>query len=234
MREGEMTGEVDIGPIGRNYLHDTAARGLRALIQSGQLRPRQRLNEAELAQRFGISRTPLREAIKILAAEGLLDILPNRGARVASISVAEIDEMLEVIAGLEATAGELACEKITPAELDAIARLHARLKVAFDARDVPTYFDLNRQIHEAIIATAGNSTLTGIYTMLSGRVQRARYVAHKSEAQWHAAMADHDQIMACLHGREGVMLGRMLRGHVLSRKDAIVATFGQSDPAFPK
>lgn len=217
-----------IGPISRNYLHDEAARGLRALIQSGELKPRQRLNEAELARRFRISRTPLREAIKILATEGLLDLLPNRGARVASISEDEIDEMLEVIAGLEATAGELACAKITAEDLARLEALHEQLTETYRNRDVAAYFDINRQIHEAIIDTARNSTLTGIYTMLSGRVQRARYVAHKTQAQWQGAMNDHEGIMALLRARDGAALGRLLRQHVLNKKAVIVATFGLS------
>lgn len=218
-----------IGPISRNYLHDDVARALRALIQSGELKPRQRLNEVELSERFHISRTPLREAIKILATEGLLDLLPNRGARVASISEDEIDEMLEVIGGLESTGGDLACRKITDAEIDRIAALHDRMVEAYRQLDVAAYFDLNRQIHEAIIAAARNATLTGIYTTLSGRVQRARYAAHKTPEQWAAAMQDHDRIMALLRARDGAALGTLLRDHVLSKKAVIVATFGLSE-----
>ena len=79
------------------------AERLRALILSGELPPRSRINKIELAERFGISRTPLREAIKILGTEGLLDLLPSRGAQVASFSAEEIDDMLAMIAGPEAT-----------------------------------------------------------------------------------------------------------------------------------
>ncbi len=217
--------------ISRNYLHDEVARALRALIQSGELKPQQRLNEVELAERFRISRTPLREAIKILATEGLLDLLPNRGARVASISEAEIDEMLEVISGLEATGGELACRKITEAEVSAITALHDRMAEAYRQGDVAAYFDLNRQIHDAIIAAARNATLAGIYANLSGRVQRARYAAHKTPEQWEGAMADHERMIALIHARDGAALATLLRDHVLSKKAVIVATFGLSNRA---
>src|SRR5829696_5464504 len=91
-------------PISKRYLHDEVADRLRALIREGELEPRARVNELELSERFGISRTPLREAIKILATEGLLELLPNKGARVASISPEETDEVIEVVAGLEGTA----------------------------------------------------------------------------------------------------------------------------------
>lgn len=220
--------DAAITPISRNYLHDEVARHLRALIQSGELKPQQRLNEGELADRFRISRTPLREAIKILATEGLLDLLPNRGARVASISETEIDEMLEVIAGLEATGGELACAKVTDADIARIVAIHDRMAEAYHQRHHLEYFDLNRQIHEAIIAASGNATLQGVYITLSGRVQRARYAAHKTPEQWESAMVDHDRMMTLLRARDGAGLARLLRAHVLSKKAVIVATFGHS------
>jgi len=228
MTQTARSQKTAITPISRNYLHDEVARQLRALIQSGELKPQQRLNEGELAVRFRISRTPLREAIKILATEGLLDLLPNRGARVASISESEIDEMLEVIAGLEATAGELACGKITEEELAGICELHRRMADAYERHDHLEYFELNRNIHEAIIGASRNATLQGIYVNLSGRVQRARYAAHKTPEQWQAAMADHERMMELLRARRGAEMARLLRDHVLSKKAVIVATFGHS------
>src|SRR5918995_1192704 len=126
--------------IKRRYLHDEAAERLRELIRDGVLEPRARVNELELSERFGISRTPLREAIKILATEGLLDLLPNRGARVASISEEEADEVIEVVAGLEATAGELACRSITDDEVLAIEAKHGAMLEAMrlPANGLPT------------------------------------------------------------------------------------------------
>jgi DNA-binding GntR family transcriptional regulator len=216
----------ELDGITRNYLHDQVANRLRALIQSGQLKPDDRLNESELAERFGISRTPLREAIKILATEGLLELLPNRGARVARFSEAEVDEMLVVIAALEATAGELACRHIDAAGLAAIEALHARMVAAYADRDVPAYFELNRLIHEAIMKASRNGTLEGIYATLSGRIQRARFAAHKTPQQWQDAMADHDRMIALLRARDGGALGSLLRDHVLSKKPVIIGTFG--------
>src|SRR5579871_2507651 len=106
--------------IVRPPLHHEAAARLRELIFSGEIEPRSRINEVALSERFGISRTPLREAIKLLAAEGLLELLPNRGARVAALSEAEIDEILQVVSALEGAGGELACASITDEELAAI------------------------------------------------------------------------------------------------------------------
>lgn len=214
--------------ISRNYLHDQVAKRLRALIQSGQIKPNERLNEVALAERFGISRTPLREAIKILATEGLLELLPNRGAHVARFSETEVDEMLVVIAGLEATAGELAASKITEVELAEVEALNARMAEAYATGNIPEYFEINILIHKSIMAASRNQTLAGIYEKLSGRIQQARFAAHKTPQQWEEAMRDHHQMIALLRARDSEGLGRLMRAHVLSKKAVIVATFGSA------
>lgn len=214
--------------ISRNYLHDQVVQQLRAMILSGDLEPRAKLNEAALAEQFGISRTPLREAIKVLSAEGLLELLPNRGARVASLSRHEIDEMLDVVAALETTAGELACRRATDDEIAALAALNARMVAAHAEGDMDTYFTLNREIHQAIIAASRNGVLQGIYETLSGRIQRSRYRAHKTAEQWAAALDDHNRMVALLAARDGAALGELLRDHVRSKKAVIAAAYGEA------
>jgi DNA-binding GntR family transcriptional regulator len=106
--------------VERQRLHDTVVGHLRNFIVEGLLAPGVKLNERTLCETLAISRTPLREALKVLAAEGLIDILPNRGASVSQMSEAEMRETFELMSGLEAFAGELACERITPVELSEI------------------------------------------------------------------------------------------------------------------
>ena len=219
--------EPGIG-INRRYLHDEVVDRMRDLIQSGELEPRARVNESELTERFGISRTPLREAIKILATEGLLELLPNRGARVASLSPAEIDEMIEVIAGLEATAADLACRTITDAEVAAIGRDHDAMVLAWEAGDEARYFHLNRAIHEAIMAASRNSVLGAIYASLSGRIQRSRYSVHQTPEQWAAAVAEHVRMIALLQARDGEGLSLLMRAHIRGKKPIIAENFGDA------
>jgi DNA-binding GntR family transcriptional regulator len=219
---------MDIGvSINRRYLHDEVAERLRELILSGDLEPKARVNELELSQRFGISRTPLREAIKILATEGLLELLPNRGARVASLSEKEIDEMIEVVAGLEATAADLACRTITDDEIAVIEGLHHAMVEAWKRDDEPTYFRLNREIHEAIMQASRNAVLQGVYANLAGRIQRARYTAHKTAEQWRQAVRDHEEMLRLLKARDHARLGALMRGHIRSKKPVIAAAFGK-------
>jgi DNA-binding GntR family transcriptional regulator len=220
--------ETGLG-INRRYLHDEVVDRMRDLIRSGELEPRARVNESELTERFGISRTPLREAIKILATEGLLELLPNRGARVASLSQSEIEEMIEVIAGLEATAADLACRIITDAEIDGICRDHDAMVAAWKAGDEALYFALNRAIHEAIMRASRNATLAGIYDSLSGRIQRSRYAVHQTAQQWEQSVSQHEQMIALLRARDGEALARLMRVHIRARTPVIAENFGTSD-----
>ncbi|GEP08721.1 GntR family transcriptional regulator [Methylobacterium gnaphalii] len=224
--------EAGIG-INRRYLHDEVAERMRELIQTGELEPKARINEGELTERFGISRTPLREAIKILATEGLLELLPNRGARVASISEAEIEEMIEVIAGLEATACDIACRTIDQEEIVAIEEKHASMIAAWHARDEVEYFRLNREIHEAIMSASRNATLQSIYGSLSGRTQRSRYKAHQTDEQWAMAVEEHEGLMDRLRARDSEGLAKRMREHIRGKKPVIVASYGDqgTEPA---
>lgn len=215
-----------VSGITRGYLHDQVADRLRDLIAGGQLEPGARLNEAALAARFGISRTPLREAIKILATEGLLELLPNRGARVVALSSDEVDQMIEVIAGLEATAGELACRRISDDAVGEIARMTEAMEAAHAAGDDASYFAYNRRIHEEIVRAASNRILEDLYAGLSGRVQALRYRARKSEAQWARALDEHRRIVACLRARDADGLRELMREHVRSKRDVLAAAYG--------
>jgi DNA-binding GntR family transcriptional regulator len=210
----------------RRYLHDHVVERLRALILDGDLPPRSRINELDLATRFGISRTPLREAIKILATDGLLELLPNRGARVAHLSAQETGDMLAVIGGLEATAAELACARITEAEIDAIAAEHEAMLRAWRDGDEAAYFERNRAIHSAIMAAARNPVLASLYASLSGRVARARYAAHKTPQQWRKAVDEHERMLDLLRRRQGARLARLMRTHLRDKMPVIQAAFG--------
>jgi DNA-binding GntR family transcriptional regulator len=213
------------GMLKRTLHHEFVVEALRELILAGELEPRSRVNEAALCARFGISRTPLREAIKLLAAEGLLELLPNRGARVVAISAAEIDEILQVVAALEGVGGELACEHITEERLAKIEEAHVDMVEAWKAKDYARYFARNREIHDGIMAASGNETLQSVYRNLSGRVQRARYSAHKTDAQWARAVDDHILMILLLRRRDRAALSQLMQDHIKSKKAVIAAAY---------
>ena len=209
-------------PLPRSSLHAGLLDGIRAMINRGELTPGAKVPERALCQRFGVSRTPLREALKVLAAEGLVQLLPNRGAQVTRLDPAQLDHLFEVIAALEAEAGRLACARISPAELAEVEDMHARMRAHFLRGELPEYFASNQAIHEAILRAAANPVLLSTYASLAGRVARARYMANRLDGdRWRAAMNEHDGILDALLRRDGPGLAALLAQHLRNKRDII-------------
>ena len=199
--------------IERVPLHEEVTHRLRDMIVSLRLRPGERIQELEVAQLVGVSRTPVREAIKVLTAEGLVELLPLRGAIVKAFSAKDARDMLEVIALVETYAGERACQA-DPARIDAILEMHQEMKRLFEARQRLAYFALNQRIHEALIALADNDTLSMTHATLSKRMRSLRYSGNSTPENWTAAMSEHEQMMVALAARDGQALSRIMGEHI--------------------
>jgi DNA-binding GntR family transcriptional regulator len=199
----------------RFNLHEMLVSAIREMIVSGELRPGDKIPEQELCRRFEVSRTPLREALKVLASEGMLQLLPRRGAIVARISPEEINELFPIMAALEALAGELVCKRVTTEELSELQDIHDRMLRNHAAGDEPAYLQANRQFHETLVRFAANATLQSCYLQILTRTRAFRFVARKSSENWRIAVEDHCQIMEALHKRNTRLLSRLLRRHVL-------------------
>ena len=208
----------------RQRLHDMVVEHMRNLIIEAVLPPGVKLNERELCETLGISRTPLREALKVLAAEGLIEIEQNRGASVARLSETEIYELFELLGGLEALAGTLACARITGGELDEIRRQHHAMLVAKDGRDLPAYYRCNRAIHDLISGAARNGALRATYLALNRRLQALRFSSNFDPAKWDRAAREHEQMIAALEARDGPRLAEILTRHLLDARDAVLKT----------
>src|SRR3954447_21670852 len=139
---------------GRVMMHDEVVARLRHILTEGEIAPGSRIPERELCESLSVSRTPLREALKVLAAEGLVVLLPNRGSRAARLTKKDVKELFEVCEALEATAGELAGSRMTDEQVREIAELQSRMVEHYEARDLLAYYRCNRQIHEAIVRAA--------------------------------------------------------------------------------
>ncbi len=209
-----MTITQEIEPIARRTLPIELAGRLRALVFDGDLEPGARINEQALADRFAVSRTPVREALKVLAAEGLVVITPHRGTSVATLSEEELADAFPVMGALEALAGELAAKRATDAEINAIESLHRRMIAHYEAKRLADYFAINQKIHAAILAAARNETLTQHTNQLAGRVRLARYRANMSEVRWAQAVEEHMEILAALKARKPAALARILKAHL--------------------
>lgn len=224
LRESPM---AEILSIPRQVLHQEVAVRLRQRIVEGQIAPGAKLNERELSEVLKVSRTPLREAIKMLAAEGLVELLPNRGAVVAQLSEQDIVDTFEVIAGLEGQAGELAAQRIGDTELAEIRALHYEMLAAYTRRDLPTYYRINAQIHTRINAAAGNRVLTQTWATVNARLQALRFRSNFDEAKWKRAVKEHDKMVELLAARDGPALHALLVAHLLHKRDAVLELMRQ-------
>lgn len=217
--------------ISPRVLHHEVAGRLRELITRGELAPGARLNERMLTERFGISRTPLREALKVLSSEGLVELLPNRGAVVTTITARDAEDMFQVMAVLEALGGELACQRATDDDVAEITHMHAQMRSFYERDDLEDYFELNQQIHQRIIDCAGNKELSDAYRRISVRIRRPRYMANLSRPRWHDAMNEHEQILGALTRRDSSALKSLLAEHLANKSEVIQAWLREAEAA---
>lgn len=215
-----MTAEVIAIP--HPGLHGQVAHSLRQMLVEGRIAPGAKLNERELCEMLQVSRTPLREAIKMLAAEGLVELLPNRGAIAVELTEADVLDTFEVMGGLEAMSGELAAQRITPADLAEIQAMHYEMMAAWTRRDLPAYYGLNAGIHRAINAAAGNAVLTSTYNQVNARLQALRFRSNQDEGKWKQAVMEHEQMVEALAARDGAAMRRILTRHVDNKRDVVL------------
>lgn len=209
-------------PISRRPLHEEAVDRLRDLIIQGDLSPRTRLNERVLCEQLAISRTPLREAIKLLAAEGLVELLPNRGAVVTPIDAPRLAETLQVMGALEALAGDLACRNASGERIEEIRALHKEMLAMHARGDLAGYFRYNQAIHLGIVEASGNAVLANMYRQLNANVRRARYMANFSKERWDEAVREHQEIFAALAARNAAKLKRLLQDHLTNKLASVL------------
>jgi DNA-binding GntR family transcriptional regulator len=213
-----------IAPVTRTSLHDEVAQRLRDMIVEGELAPGQRLNERVLCETLQVSRTPLREAYRVLASEGLLQLLPNRGAIVTPLSPAELDDTIEVLAALETLIGRLAAARIDEAGLRRIQALHHEMMAHYLRRDLPAYFKANQDIHFALAVATGNALLAREYAMLNARIRRYRYMANLSAERWQQSIDEHEAIVRLLAARDADALAAQLGRHLENKLRAVKAS----------
>jgi DNA-binding GntR family transcriptional regulator len=207
-------------------LHHGVLSALRDLIVHSELPPGIRLTETVLCERLKVSRTPLREALKVLSHEGLVEILPNRGARVVQLMLEDVKHLFEVIAVLESVAGRLACERITDADICELKAIHYQMRASFLRLDLPEYFRLNQAIHRRIVEAAGNPVLAQTHENLNARLLRARYLASQTDRdRWIAAMREHELIIDALSRRAAEELAELLREHLWHKYETIRINF---------
>jgi len=208
--------------IPRRALHDQVVARLREMLIEGRIEPGAKLNERELALRLQVSRTPLREAIKLLGAEGLVDLIPNRGAIAVKLTETDVQQAFEMLAGLEAMSGELAAQRISAAQLAELKALHYEMLACFERSDLSGYYRLNARIHMAINDAAGNPLLTKTYREINSRVQALRFRTNQNRTKWQQAVKEHEDMLQALETHDAAAMRRILTLHILHKRDTVV------------
>jgi len=204
----------DRGPIVRQTLHEAIVTRVRDMIIEGTLASGTRIHESNLGRELGVSRTPLREALKFLASEGLIELAPGRGAVVRQFTRKDIHDSLVVTGDLEALAGRLACRDATDEQIRAVRDLHDRMIEMYRTRTRLTYFKLNQAIHSAVVRISGNDALAYLHGIMQARLRRVRYLGHEGPEKWAAAVADHEEIITALEARDAERMARALTAHM--------------------
>jgi DNA-binding GntR family transcriptional regulator len=215
--------------IVRAPLHVQVAERLRILIDSGDLPPGARLNEADLCGQLGVSRTPLREAIRSLATEGLIELQPNRGATVSIVTAEDLTEILPIMAVLEGLGGRLAATEMPDQKIEQVRAIHDRMIGHYQRQELPEYFETNRLIHELISEGSGNQTLVDQINSLSAKVRRARFSTQMTPESWAKAVAEHEAMIQALESRAADELERVIMNHVETKQITILGVIAPSD-----
>lgn len=204
-----------------NSLHEEVADRLRQRIFDGELAPGSFLDEVQLAQELSISRTPLREALKVLTAEGLVRHEPRRGCFVAEVTEQDLDEIFPVIALLEGRCAYEAAQNAGEADLQALEELHARLARHARARRVNDYYAVNFAIHEAIITLADNRWLAQVITDLRKIVKLARLQQLHAPGRLEQSLSEHLAVFAALKARDAEGAEAAMRTHLTRQRGAL-------------
>jgi DNA-binding GntR family transcriptional regulator len=159
--------------------------------------------------------------MKVLSAEGLIKLMPNRGAVVTTITRPDVEDLCQVMGALEALGGDLACQRASDEDIAEIVDMNRRMRAFHAAEDLANYFELNQQIHQKIIDSAGNLVLSDSYRRICVRVRRARYMANFSRARWNQAMAEHELITEALMKRDSDRLKSLLSMHLANKSKVV-------------
>ncbi|SFC58797.1 transcriptional regulator, GntR family [Polaromonas sp. OV174] len=217
--------EKPLGPgidVARDTLQQRVAVRLRELLIQGVLAPGDKLNERELCGRLGVSRTPLREAVRLLAAEGLVTLDPGRGAFAPVLSLPEIAHTFDLLAVLEGFAAELAATHITQRELSELHALQLEMQAAFKREDLAAYYRANARVHDVLNEASRNPVLRGTWSQLNTRMHALRFRSNQDKVKWAEALKEHELMIELLQKRDGAALRQLLVQHLHRKRDAVL------------
>lgn len=210
-------------------LRDVVFNTLRQAILKGELKPGERLMEIQLAKRLGVSRTPVREAIRKLELEGLVLMVPRKGAEVADITQQDLEDVLEVRAALEELAVKNACDNITEEQIQELKKAAADFKEALEGTDLIACAEADMRFHEIIYAATNNRRLIQILNNLKEQMYRYRMEYLKDKRTYKVLLEEHDTIRRALKKHDKVKAGNAIKSHIENQKKSILTSLSEKE-----
>ena len=207
--------------IARAALYEEVAERLRTRIFAHELAPGSWVDEQALADEFGISRTPMREALKVLASEGLVLLKPRRGCYVTQLSEQDLDEVFPVMALLEGRVALEAAHKATETDMARLEQIHTDLEELAASGDANRYFEVNDAFHNALQDIAGNRWLKQLIEDTRKVIKLTRRQSLESDGRIAESLAEHRQVMEALRRRDPDAAARAMHDHLLAGRDAL-------------
>ena len=207
--------------IAPTALYQEVAERLRQRIFCDELAPGERIDEQRLAEQYGISRTPLREALKVLASEGLVELKPRRGCYVTEISQRDLDDIFPLMAMLEGRCAGDAVRRANPADIAQLGDIHALLESAARDGRIDAFFEANQQFHEKTQEVAGNRWMLSVIQDLRKALKLSRLHSLSLEGRLQQSLAEHRAIMAAIKAGDAVSAERLMHDHILRGREAL-------------
>jgi DNA-binding GntR family transcriptional regulator len=205
------------------------AERLRDMIIKGDLAPGARIVERKISANMNVSRTPVREALKLLRADGLIEISMHRGAMVRQYTEKEALDLFDLISVIEGLAAERLAETLTRRVLQRLEDLHGRMLEQYDLRDATAYFDTNTEIHDMIVREAGNPILEESHRKVMVRARRGRFMAIIDADRWREAVEEHQAVMSAFRDGDARTAGTIWRTHLRHTGETVAEVLKQSD-----
>jgi len=215
-----------------NYkpLREIVFEAIREAIIGGTLKPGERLMEIQLAEEMGVSRTPVREAIRKLELEGFVVMIPRKGAYVAGLSMKDIADVFEIRAALEGMAAGLAAERITEEELEELERLLVKIGECIQSDDLNAVIEQDTEFHDVLFRATRNERLVQIVSNLREQIQRYRTASLSSPGRMKLALEEHKQIVEALSERDVEKAQRLAREHIENAENSMLEVFETQKP----
>ena len=208
-------------PIQKKTLHEEIADNLREMIMSGELSEGDKIKENELCDLMGISKTPLREALRVLSAEGLIRLIPNRGSYVTTPTFEEIKEMFDVMSVLEGVCARTAVEKMSDRDLSKLEKLHQKLEKNFRRKDQKEYIHQNNLYHAFVQELAGNKTLNQIVNGLRQKILLYRFQSLNLPGRFEQSIQEHRDLIEAFRKKDSKKAETLMRRHLKTQCDAL-------------